>query len=413
VDMLTCYFWMVCIASNLPFTAQPCCGLIIISRSVSPTYAAVGDSVTLKCYFIPAAEDLGELDIEWSIKPSDAHGEETRIIWNAGNHMYYGYDPLRGRVQFASPNPASGNASIRITDLRATDQNTYQCKVKKLPKISMTKMDLNVMERPTASECNLEGAVDLGHNVVLRCRSKQGSPPMWYNWSKDSSDKMLPNDACINSVRGDLYLTVTRDVLGTYICTAQNIVGMDTCSLTLKFNLAVRVRIAVAAAATVLIPIISIIMIISIIITIIVCCCYRINTVQQIAIEIVKDEIQNTLECAPETPAEQKADSPPEDSPGCVPETVIHQTLEGLAEILADAMAESPHEDSPGCAPESVIHHTLECVAERLAQQMADSPPEDSPGCVPEPIVRVQNTLECVPENPAEKTAEDICYNSI
>uniref|UniRef100_A0A3Q3RZ32 Ig-like domain-containing protein n=1 Tax=Mastacembelus armatus TaxID=205130 RepID=A0A3Q3RZ32_9TELE len=166
---------------------------LVFSWTLSPTYAAVGDSVTLKCYFIPAAEDLGELDIEWSIKPSDAHGEETRIIWNAGNHTYDGYDPLRGRVQFASPNPESGNASIRITDLRATDQNTYQCKVRKLPEISMTNMDLNVMERPTVPECNLEGVVDLGHNVVLRCRITQGSPPMWYSWSKDSSDKMLPN----------------------------------------------------------------------------------------------------------------------------------------------------------------------------------------------------------------------------
>uniref|UniRef100_A0A7N8XC54 Ig-like domain-containing protein n=1 Tax=Mastacembelus armatus TaxID=205130 RepID=A0A7N8XC54_9TELE len=141
---------------------------------LSPTYAAVGDSVTLRCHFNLAPEDLGVLDIEWSIKPSDVREEETLVIWYAGNHIYDGYDPFRGRVQFVSPDPASGNASISITDLTPTDHNTYQCKVRKLPEISMTNMDLNVMERPTVPECNLEGVVDLGHNVVLRCRITQG-----------------------------------------------------------------------------------------------------------------------------------------------------------------------------------------------------------------------------------------------
>lgn len=56
-----------CIVTFLPFTAQTYYGLEIISRSVSPTYAAVGDSVTLSCHFNLAPEDLGVLDIEWSI----------------------------------------------------------------------------------------------------------------------------------------------------------------------------------------------------------------------------------------------------------------------------------------------------------------------------------------------------------
>ncbi|XP_026168356.1 coxsackievirus and adenovirus receptor homolog [Mastacembelus armatus] len=245
---------------------------------------AVGDSVTLRCHFNLAPEDLGVLDIEWSIKPSDVREEETLVIWYAGNHIYDGYDPFRGRVQFVSPDPASGNASISITDLTPTDHNTYQCKVRKLPGISMINMDLNVMERPTEPECNLEGVVDLGHKVVLRCRSTQGSSPMWYSWYKESRNKMLPNDGYVSSVQGDLFLTVTKEnILGTYICTAQNLVGMDTCRLTLKFSSAVRIRVAAAAAGTALITII--------IIAIIIFCHHKRKIELHLGCEIIEDEM--------------------------------------------------------------------------------------------------------------------------
>uniref|UniRef100_A0A7N8WSZ2 Ig-like domain-containing protein n=1 Tax=Mastacembelus armatus TaxID=205130 RepID=A0A7N8WSZ2_9TELE len=254
---------------------QPCFGLKIISSSVSPTYAAVGDSVTLRCHFNLAPEDLGVLDIEWSIKPSDVREEETLVIW---------YDPFRGRVEFVSPDPASGNASISITDLTPTDHNTYQCKVRKLPGISMINICLNVMERPTEPECNLEGVVDLGHKVVLRCRSTQGSSPMWYSWYKESRNEMLPNDGYVNSVQGDLFLTVTKEnILGTYICTAQNLVGMDTCRLTLKFSSAVRIRVAAAAAGTALITII--------IIAIIIFCHHKRKIELHLGCEIIEDEM--------------------------------------------------------------------------------------------------------------------------
>lgn len=254
------HLYVVCIASFLPFNVHPCHGLKIISSSTSPTYAAVGDSVTLSCHFNLSPEDLGVLDIEWSIRPSDVHGKDANIIWCSGDRIYDGDDPFKGRVQFVSPDPASGNASITITDLTPTDTNTVQCKVRKVPGIAMINVRLHVMEKPALPECNLEGVVELGHKVVLKCRSTQGSPPVWFRWSKLSRDKILPNDAYVDSVQGDLFLTVTReDVLGTYVCTAQNLVGMDTCLLTIKFNSAVNTVAATAAAVIVPMAIIIVI----------------------------------------------------------------------------------------------------------------------------------------------------------
>uniref|UniRef100_A0A3B4U1V6 Ig-like domain-containing protein n=1 Tax=Seriola dumerili TaxID=41447 RepID=A0A3B4U1V6_SERDU len=232
--------------SLLPFTAKPSHGLQIVARSFSPTYAAVGDDVTLSCHFTFDPDDLGGIDIEWSTKPADIQREETVVIWYAGDHRIYSdFDHrFQNRVQFVSPDPESGNASITINDLKLTDSDTFQCKVRKLPGISSILIRLDVMERPTKPVCNPEVVVEMGQTVVLSCIGSQGSPPMWYTWFKESREKMLP---------GDLFLKITgEDVLGSYVCNAENLVGSDTCTATLIMKPAVS-NVAVSAAVTVIV----------------------------------------------------------------------------------------------------------------------------------------------------------------
>ena len=239
--------------SLLPFTAKPSHGLQIVSRSVSPTYAAVGDNVTLTLHFTLAPEDLGAIDIQWSTKPADIQREETVVIWYAGDHRIYsdfdhGY---KGRVQFVSPDPESGIGSITINDLKLTDSDTFQCTVRKLPGISSIIIRLHVMERPTKPVCIPEVVVEMGQTVVLSCSGSQGSPPMWYTWSKENREEMLPHNAMVDS--GDLFLTITgEDVLGPYVCTADNLVGSETCTATLIMKSAVSI-VAVSAPATVIV----------------------------------------------------------------------------------------------------------------------------------------------------------------
>uniref|UniRef100_A0A3Q4BI60 Immunoglobulin V-set domain-containing protein n=1 Tax=Mola mola TaxID=94237 RepID=A0A3Q4BI60_MOLML len=127
--------------------------------------------------------------------------EETLVIWYSGNHIYYNYDTFGRRVQFVSLHPASGNASISISDLKMTDTNTYKCKVRKVPAIESRIIQLNVMERPTKTECYAEGVVELDREVVFRCRCTEGSPPIWYAWSMDGTGKRLPCDAYVDSTQ--------------------------------------------------------------------------------------------------------------------------------------------------------------------------------------------------------------------
>ncbi|KAL7389664.1 hypothetical protein ABVT39_007927 [Epinephelus coioides] len=276
--------WRYCImALFLLFTPQPSCGLIIFSSSVSPTYAAVGESVTLTCLFKLAPEDLGVLDIQWSIRPADISQDEILVVWYAGNHIYDNYDPFGHRVKFVSPNPASGNASKRITDLKMTDTNTYECKVRKLPGIRSSIIHLDVMKKPTKPDCHVEGVVELDRRVLLRCRGTQGSPPIWYRWSMYGTEKSLPFDSTVDSTQGDLSLTITKEVApGTLVCTAQNLVGMKSCQVDLRLKTSPGVTITVAVmGATVFI----------IIITAIIVFFYKRRKVENSGNEILEDQL--------------------------------------------------------------------------------------------------------------------------
>uniref|UniRef100_A0A3B4WWV8 Ig-like domain-containing protein n=1 Tax=Seriola lalandi dorsalis TaxID=1841481 RepID=A0A3B4WWV8_SERLL len=236
------------------------------------------NDVTLSCHFTLAPEDLGGIDIEWSTKPADIQKEETVVIWYAGDHRIYNdFDHrFQSRVQFVSPDPESGNGSITINDLKLTDSDTFQCKVKKLPGISSIIIRLDVMERPTKPVCNPEVVVEMGQTVVLSCIGSQGSPPMWYTWSKESREKMLP---------GDLFLTITgEDVLGPYVCNAENLVGSETCTATLILKSAVS-NVAVSAAVTVIV----LLMIITI--SAIVFFCRKRKNVENFGSEIRVDEL--------------------------------------------------------------------------------------------------------------------------
>lgn len=236
--------------SLLPFTATPSTALQIMSKPLSPVYAAVGDSVTLACHFTLDPEDLGGIDIEWSTKPADVQKEERVVIWYArDHHIYNHFDPFRNRVQFVSQHPANGNASITINDLKTTDSDTYKCKVQKPPGIGNVIIRLHVMERPTKPVCHLEGVVEMGQKIVLKCKVEKGSPPVWYRWS--SNDRMIPLSAMPDPLTGRLPLTInTEDVRGPYVCTAQNLVGSEMCNLTLAFK-STGNAVAISAATTV------------------------------------------------------------------------------------------------------------------------------------------------------------------
>ncbi|CAN2387637.1 and adenovirus receptor [Pristimantis euphronides] len=143
--------------------------------------------------------------------------------------------PLHGRVDFVSPTPEDGDASIIISNLKESDSGTYQCKVKKIPGFQNKKLTLNVYIKPAKTRCFTEGSQEIGRDLDLKCNSMEGSSPLTYMWQKISGLEKLPPTATFDATGGTLHIkNASQELSGTYRCTARNRVGTDECLLILN-----------------------------------------------------------------------------------------------------------------------------------------------------------------------------------
>ncbi|KAM7390925.1 hypothetical protein PAMA_008906 [Pampus argenteus] len=145
-----------------------------------------------------------------------------------------------GRVHFTSLDPQNGDASLSLKDLRLTDTGTYQCKVKRLPKMDIKNIFLTVMERPSKPVCYIEDEA-----------------------------------------------TAERDC-GTYLCTVESLVGMEDCEVTLSITLpqsmSYGLKAVAAAVPTVVVVIIAAVTVI--------CLCRRKKQNEELCSnEILEDEL--------------------------------------------------------------------------------------------------------------------------
>ncbi|KAI5100143.1 coxsackievirus and adenovirus receptor-like precursor, partial [Silurus meridionalis] len=213
-------------------------GLQISSSGPASVEKASGETVSLDCAFTLSAQDSGPLDIEWTIQPSDNQKVEQVVILYSGDRAYEDYyPPLKGRVHFNSPDPKNGDASITLMGLVASDTGTYQCKVKKVPGIGSKKVLLTVMVRPSKPRCSIEGPPYEGNEVVLKCKSTDGTSPIEYTWEKTSDTKLLPANAILDGSAGTVKIrNATMAMSGSYLCTAKNRVGDEQCVLDLRIT---------------------------------------------------------------------------------------------------------------------------------------------------------------------------------
>ncbi|XP_072349727.1 coxsackievirus and adenovirus receptor homolog [Scyliorhinus torazame] len=166
--------------------------LKITSTGSQTVYVAEHDDIQIGCTFQLEPADKGALDIEWSIMNPDTT-QLDRVILTYQHGEQFAYDnPLRGRFQFTETDPSNGNASVRISTLRITDTNTFQCKVKQAPGIDSRKVTVGVHVRPQEPECWTDRSGDRDQDVTLHCVSHRGSSPLTYTWNRVSDSRGLP-----------------------------------------------------------------------------------------------------------------------------------------------------------------------------------------------------------------------------
>uniref|UniRef100_A0A3Q2QIV9 V-set and immunoglobulin domain containing 8b n=1 Tax=Fundulus heteroclitus TaxID=8078 RepID=A0A3Q2QIV9_FUNHE len=259
--------------------------LVIEASGPQTVQKAEGESVNLVCKYTLEAGDAGDLDIEWSNVSPDPTQKDNLILSYTVTETHHYDTSLSKRLKF-STDPRNGDASITISELRASDRGTYQCKVKKAPGADMRKVTLDVQTPPSSPKCWVEGAEEKGASVSLRCKSSKGSIPLSYVWKRETGGAM-PTTATQDAETGELLIkNHTDSYTGTYTCEVKNNVGTAQCKYVLRaYNPTNKVGVIVGAVIGALLLLLLLLFLIWLLLW----CCHKKRYQKEAANEIRED----------------------------------------------------------------------------------------------------------------------------
>ncbi|MEE6523144.1 hypothetical protein FKM82_021882 [Ascaphus truei] len=197
---------------------------------------------------------------------------------------------LMSRLSFTAVDPSLGDASITISYLEVTDSRTYQCKVKKNPGVASRKVTVNVLVKPSTPRCRVEGEQTQGRDVMLKCKSDEGSTPLSYKWEKIAGPPN-PVTPVLNmaSANGDLLIkNISQAYAGSYECTVMNIVGQEKCVVELSASSAAN-RAGIIAGAV--IGALLLLLLLLLLIWCLICCCNKRRYEKELANDIREDVV--------------------------------------------------------------------------------------------------------------------------
>ncbi|XP_005991196.1 endothelial cell adhesion molecule a [Latimeria chalumnae] len=176
------------------------------------------------------------------------------VIAFSGNVIMKGVPEFRDRVDFIYKMP-NANISIYINETKESDSGQYMYSVL-IPEGApdgnqvIGVLNLTVLVPPSIPVCKMEGSAFVGSNVTLRCSSATGKPKPEYRWRSTSRKSQVFFTPVEDRARGTLVLTnLTKEMSGTYTCTAKNSGGENQCHIT--FEVIASTNAAVIAGAVV------------------------------------------------------------------------------------------------------------------------------------------------------------------
>ncbi|NXU38040.1 GPA33 protein, partial [Drymodes brunneopygia] len=138
------------------------------------------------------------------------------------------------RIHF-SGDPDSGDISITISAVTMEDNGTYVCsvRIRSDPPRQAALLDLFVLVAPSKPECKILGTPQYGENINLTCVSHEGSPTPEYTWK---SYNVQNEPRLLSNTKGQQITlkNISADTSGFYICTSKNIVGTESCNMTVS-----------------------------------------------------------------------------------------------------------------------------------------------------------------------------------
>uniref|UniRef100_A0A8C3J0I3 Glycoprotein A33 n=1 Tax=Calidris pygmaea TaxID=425635 RepID=A0A8C3J0I3_9CHAR len=178
---------------------------------------ARGSNVTLRCNFKTQA----------SIHEGDL------VVWRKLNNVVKYGKGYENRIQF-SGDVTKGDISITINAVTMEDNGTYACSVRLRndPPREFATLALFVLVAPSKPECQILGTAEYGQTINLTCISHEGSPKPKYSWQSFNVQNE-PLDWPLSGEQITLK-NISADTSGFYICTSTNIVGKESCNMTVS-----------------------------------------------------------------------------------------------------------------------------------------------------------------------------------
>ncbi|XP_017289853.1 immunoglobulin superfamily member 11 isoform X3 [Kryptolebias marmoratus] len=213
-----------------------CVRALDVTVSQSSVQVARGQAAILPCSFTTSAA-LNNLNIIWMVIPlSNANQPEQVIIYQNGQ-VFHLVNHLNGRVGFVATMPST-SASIFINNTQLSDTGTYQCLVNNFPdrgERNIGVIGLTVLVPPSVPACRIQGALDVGSDIMLFCSSEEGIPTPSYSWEKLDALPRLPPNAMQDQMQGTVTLrNISTSTSGFYQCTSSNAIGKSTCVLNVQ-----------------------------------------------------------------------------------------------------------------------------------------------------------------------------------
>ncbi|KAL4660433.1 coxsackievirus and adenovirus receptor-like [Arapaima gigas] len=248
---------------------------------------AEGLNADLGCTYTQGASDTGELDIEWSnVSPDMTQKDQLLLAFTGGKIYTYGPPSVMNRMNFSTPDPSKGDASVTISALRVSDTATYQCKVKKTPGVDTRKITVMVLVPPSVPRCWVKGGEEIGGPVSLRCEVSHGTKPLTYQWTRESGGA-IPPSTVQNPSTGELLIrNHSESFVGKYMCEVKNAVGSQKCTYNLQaYQPANKTAVIVGAVIGALL----LLLLLLLLIWLLICLCRKRRYEKEVANEIRED----------------------------------------------------------------------------------------------------------------------------
>ncbi|XP_051469024.1 cell surface A33 antigen [Apus apus] len=193
------------------------------------TKVARGNNVTLRCHFkTEVSLSTGDF-VVWR-KINSADDAVTRYF---DGLVQYGKG-YENRIQF-SGDVDKGDISITISAVTMEDNGTYACSVRLRydPPRQTAILALLVLVAPSKPECKILGTAEYGQTINLTCVSHEGSPKPSYTWQSFN----VQNEPRVLQTTEGQQITlknISADTSGFYICTSANVVGKESCNMTVS-----------------------------------------------------------------------------------------------------------------------------------------------------------------------------------